>query len=214
MDSDLLIKKLFHYGFSNDSLDLIKNYFFNRQQKVKVKDSFSDLLLNLLGVPQGSVLGPLFFLIFINDLPYFLDSFECKLFADDTTLSMNDINYDNLLKRFNVEILKLKEWCYLNKTDINWTKTEIMFISKKMSINSEGFYRLLKFPSSISIDGNIINVVSSFKLLGITIDNKLNFLKFVGDIRLSINKRLFSIKKLFYLSFKVKLQFYKSFKKL
>ena len=124
---------------------------------------------------------------------------------------MNDINYDNLLKRFNVEILKLKEWCYLNKTDINWTKTEIMFISKKMSINSEGFYRLQKFPSSISIDGNIINVVSSFKLLGITIDNKLNFLKFVGDIRLSINKRLFSIKKLFYLSFIVKLQFFKTF---
>jgi hypothetical protein len=66
VDSDLLIKKLCHYGFSNESLDLIKNYFFNRQPKVKIKASFSDLLLNLFGVPEGSVLGRLFFIIFIN----------------------------------------------------------------------------------------------------------------------------------------------------
>jgi len=76
---------LFHYGFSNVS-DLIKNYFFNRQQKIKIKDTFSDLLLNLLGVPQGSVQGPLFFKIFINDLAFLLKYLMAKLFADDTTL--------------------------------------------------------------------------------------------------------------------------------
>ena len=100
VDSDLLIKKLFHYGFSNDSLDLIKNYFFNRRQKVKVKDSFSDLLLNLLGVPQGSVLGPLFFIIFINDLAFLLKDLMTKLFADDTTLIDTHDNMDILITKF------------------------------------------------------------------------------------------------------------------
>ena len=67
-------------------MDLIKNYFFNRQQKLKIKDSFSDLLLNLLGIPQVSLLGPLFSIIFINDLAFLLKDLLAKLFADDTTL--------------------------------------------------------------------------------------------------------------------------------
>jgi len=82
----------------------IKNYFFNRQQKVKkFKDSFSDLLLNLLGVPQGSVLGPLFFIIFINDL---LKDLMTKLFADDTTLIDTHDNMDILITKFK------KNWRY------------------------------------------------------------------------------------------------------
>ena len=100
VDSNLLIKKLFHYGFSNEALDLIKNYFYNRKQKVKIKDTFSDLLLNLLGVPQGSVLGPLFFIIFINDLAFLLKDLMAKLFADDTTLIDPHENMDVLINKF------------------------------------------------------------------------------------------------------------------
>jgi hypothetical protein len=211
VDSRILIKKLSFYGFDDASLNLILDYFSDRKLTTKYNNVSSELKDIKHGVPQGSVLGPLFFLIFINDLPFFLDSFNCKLFADDTTLSMSDKNYDGVMSRFNSAILKIKEWCKFNKTDINWSKTEIMFVGKKMAYNSEGLYRLQEFPSTIAIDGKIVKVVDSFKLLGITIDKKLNFLKYVGDIRLAVNKRLFSIKKLFYLSFNVKLQFFKTF---
>ena len=98
VDSNLLIEKLFHYGFSNKALDLIKNYFFNRQQKVKIKDTFSDLLLNLLGVPQGSVLGPLFLAFLLKDL---MD----KLFADDTTLIDTHDNMDILITKFKKKLI-------------------------------------------------------------------------------------------------------------
>ena len=89
-----------------------------------------------------------------------------------------------------------------NRIDINWSKTKLMFISSKRNTD---------FPTYIEIDGNSIEVVDKFKLLGVTINNRLNFVHYVHELRNSINKRIHSIKRLFYLSHKVKLQFFKSF---
>ena len=166
VDSNLLIKKLFHYGFSNEALDLIKNYFYNRKQKVKIKDTFSDLLLNLLGVPQGSVLGPLFFIIFINDLAFLLKDLMAKLFADDTTLIDTHENMDVLITKFKKKLEVLINWCKYNKLDINWSKTDFMFVTSKR----------IKAPKVIEITTGVsVKVVEKFKLLGVTIDSKFKF---------------------------------------
>ena len=85
MDSRKLLLKLLHYGFDNSALKLIGNYFQDRYQTVKFDKKITPLMSIKLGVPQDSVLGPLFFLIFINDLAYEMKT-ECKMFADDTTL--------------------------------------------------------------------------------------------------------------------------------
>jgi len=83
VDSNLLLAKLFHYGFDTASLLLIADYFKNRQQKTKIGNISSNSSEILLGVPQGSILGPLFFLIFINDLLNYLVDVSAKLFADE-----------------------------------------------------------------------------------------------------------------------------------
>jgi len=84
--SQILLHKLSFYGFHGIPLDLIKSYLSNRTQYVDLNDSISDTLPITCGVPQGSTLGPLFFIIYVNDLPNNTDSFKIIIYADDTTL--------------------------------------------------------------------------------------------------------------------------------
>jgi hypothetical protein len=88
VNSNFLLMKLYSYGFSCDSIKLISNYFFDRKQMVKYKGNFSSAAPILLGVPHGSILGPLCYLIFINNLVFdYIENENIELFAVDTTTS-------------------------------------------------------------------------------------------------------------------------------
>ena len=163
----------------------------------------------LLGVPQGSILGPLFFLLIINDLAYMIE-LMCKLFADDTTLGDVDKDLNVLIKRFVNKLKYFLEWCEFNALDVNWDKTFFMFVTNKR----------VKLPNEIFVNTKIVNgkivetkvrVVSSFKLLGVTIDNKLNFSEHCSNIKRIVNRKLYSIKRLFFLCTSVKIHFFKRF---
>jgi hypothetical protein len=163
----------------------------------------------LLGVPQGSVLGPLFFLLMINDLAYMIE-LMCKLFADDTTLGDCDKDLNSLITRFVKKLRFFLEWCEFNTLDVNWDKTFFMFVTNKR----------VKLPNEILVNTKIVenkivetkvSVVSSFKLLGVTLDNKLTFSEHCSNIKRIINRKLYSIKRLFFLCTSVKIHFFKTF---
>ena len=123
----ILLKKLNYYGFTNSSLDLLSSYLSNRYQAVYLNGSMSEYSLLRYGVPQGSILGPVLFIIYINDPPFFLrhECLETYLFADDLALNIitdkNDTLISGAVENFTE---KVNSWCNANNLTINRNKTE------------------------------------------------------------------------------------------
>ena len=149
---DILLQKLYHYGVRGKAFSLLKSYLSGRMQRTKVKNAISELAPVLWGVPQGSVLGPLLFLIFINDLPS--ASALCSwLFADDTALAMSSSNIHELQARFNCEVNKVHDWLLANRLSVHYTdKTKFMLIqgptTKGRNSKSENFELFMGGPQN------------------------------------------------------------------
>jgi hypothetical protein len=209
----LLSRKLFHYGFSNNALKLLENYFESRSQITKINNTLSNAMPIELGVPQGSILGPLLFLIFINDMSLSTD-FHTILFADDTTLYDSDSDLSVLKRKFNRKFQVIHEWITLNQMSLNWSKTKIMFLTKKRVEIPEANDTVLFFPGNLKKFGFLyqsIDVVSEFKLLGIMLDNSLSFTGYLKQLKKNVTSKLFSIHRIFFLSFSIRIQFFKTF---
>jgi hypothetical protein len=220
VNPELLLLKLFHYGFDNMSIHLLKDYFQNRTQKIRLGSCFSEFRELKLGVPQGSILGPLLFLIFINDLSFISTNanFENEMFADDTTLHLNDKNLDHLISKFQDKFKIITDFIDHNQLIINFSKTNVMFFTNKS----------VSLPDKVCINGNSVDVVDSVlmetdcndinldvvdevKLLGIQVDNKLNFKHHFDVLCKKVNTKLYCIKRLKYLPHNVKVLFFKAF---
>ena len=166
---NILLTKLNNYGNQGVAYTLIRSYLDNRQQFVSINQSQSNLKPIRVGVPQGLSLGPMFFLIYINDLHNSLES-EPRLFADDTCLLVKGSNSEQLEINLNTELHHLHLWCSVNKLSVNPAKTNIVIIPPKR----------IKMPishSNISSYETPVNIVSCAKYLGVIIDHELNFLE-------------------------------------
>ena len=163
LDHDLLLAKLDAYGFGRNALILICNYLSDRRQRVKVNGTFSTWCYSKIGVPQGSVLVPLLFNIFINDIFYLVNDTEVCNYADDTTLYVGDKNLRTVLSKLEKDTLLLSDWFSDNFMKLNEDKSHLLIFGTK----SDGM--------TLSIAASQISESESEKLLGVTIDSKLNF---------------------------------------
>ena len=133
LNHELLIAKLNAYGFSRSALLFIHSYLTDRKQRVKVNGSFSTWTETVLGVPQGSVLGPLLFNIYLNDLFMFMEETEICNYADDTTIYACGPNIENVIMHLENDALKINEWFPNNGMKLNEDKCHLMIFGAKRS---------------------------------------------------------------------------------
>ena len=170
VDHQILLRKLELYGIKGEALTLLKSYLTDRNQKCQIKNSFSTERLIKCGVPQGSILGPLFFLLYINDLPQCLNKTKPRLFADDTNLTASGDSITDLETAVNSDLENLRKWLIANKLSLNVAKTEFMLIGSKTMIKKNSDSRL-----NIFIENKQIKQVSECKTLGVIVDRHLSW---------------------------------------
>ena len=175
---ELLVAKLNVYGFSNEALKLILSYLRNRKQRVKVNTTFSSWVDLICGVPQGSVLGPILFNIFLNDLFFFLNDINICNFADDTTPFVCDLSLTEVVNKLEANSEIAVKWFKDNCMKLNSDKCHLLM----------GGYKHEHIWAQI--DKDKIWESNEVKLLGVTIDNNLKFDSHINKICVKANQKL------------------------
>ena len=162
----VLIDKLNHYGIRGTANKWFKSYLKNRKQYVSVNGIDSQSITILHGVPQGSVLGPLLFLIYINDLHSAIKFSSVYHFADDTNLLNISNNIKRTQKQVNIDLKSLYKWLLANKISLNCSKTELMIFQKVRQKSN--------FNLKIKLNGLKLYPSESIKYLGVYLDSSLS----------------------------------------
>ena len=174
VDHSILLAKLYEYGIRGPAYLWFKSYLTNRKQYVSCNGNSSILSDISFGVPQGSILGPLLFIIYINDLPKTNPFFKFTLFADDSTLTcaMDSSDSEVIARTVETHLIPINNWLQSNKLAVNHSKTNFINFS----------YRKLCNIRPINFGTNTITETKCTKFLGITLDNKLKFDKHIDII--------------------------------
>ena len=177
----ILLRKLERYGVRGVALQFISSYLKDRKQAVSIRNKFSYTKISNISVPQGSVLGPLLFLVYINEIPSISHLFTPTMFADDCTLTMIGSNLDNLISECNSELATFKSWSDANRLTINVSKTNCLLISNVFSNT---------LPESLILNDQEIDVVKCVKFLGVFIDSNLKFDEHISYICGKVSKSI------------------------
>ena len=202
----ILLKKLKTLGINGTTLNWFISYLSNRTQQVDIKGTLSDSRSLDISVLQGTILGPILFLCFINDLPLSTDLLSF-LFADDTSCIASDSNLENLIQHVNIELQKLANWFRSNKMAVNISKTKyIIFHRKGQKINLNGCEVLFNEneigkdvdPTKITPlerihDNHPTKECKTYKLLGVHLDESLSFKPHIDITCNKISKSLYCI---------------------
>ena len=188
VDRQTLLDKLEMMGFRGLTLEIIKSYLSNRQQRVIGEDTTSaeviasEWQLIKKGLPQGSLMGCILYILYCNDLPC-VCSYDLGMYADDTSVIIQTSDTNEMIEEISVSMQQLSTWFNQNNLKLNIEKTKIV----QFSLKSEQEFQII-------YDTNTLASVQSSKFLGVTIDTKLNWKQHVDDLRAKISVFIYALR--------------------
>jgi hypothetical protein len=192
VNHEILLNKLEYYGIRGTALKWFKSYLSDRMQCTEIGDTQSKLNYIKHGVPQGSILGPLLFLLYINDIVMSSPVFKFILFADDTSLFYSHKNKHDAINILNSELAKISQWLAANKLSLNVSKSKLLVFSNKKLDKSTTINQNISDADAdvfkLSLNGESLNEVEWAKYLGVLIDNKISWKNQINAIKLKLAK--------------------------
>lgn len=184
----ILLSKLEYYGIKNRALDLLSSYLSDRVQRVDINGTKSNGSLVKMGVPQGSILGPFLFLIYINDLPCFVNNFcDIVMFADDTSLIFKTDRRKDNYDEVSVALSQVMNWFSTNNLQLNSKKTKCV----KFTLPNVHDHETI-----INIDGDPLQVINKTVFLGVTVDSKLQWGPHITALAGRLSSAAYAIRKI------------------
>ena len=190
IDHDILLYKLSYYGIRGTSLQWFRSYLSNRSQYVSINGTgINSNSRNLsYGVPQGSILGPLLFLIYINDFTKSSEELSFILFADDSNIFFSHSNLNYLVNKVNIELKYVANWLNVIKLSLNIAKTNFMLFSNSA----------IEIPCEVKIHNSVIKKTDCCKFLGLFIDSGLKWNNHIDHLCKIISRNIGVINKIKY----------------
>ena len=189
INHSILIKKLEYLGIKGNLLLWITNYLHDRTQKTFANGSLSEALPITCGVPQGSILGPLFFIAYINDIKHFLNDSEFGLYADDTVLFSHAKDKIVLQNKLQAKLDLFCEWSRMNALTINILKTKYMIFGTRAKLKKAK-------DIVLSVGGQTLHQVPSFRYLGVTLDSVLSYSNHISTVLNSVSHKAYILSKI------------------
>ena len=176
---EILLKKLFYYGMRGTELEWFKSYFSDRQQSVKVSNTKSSFLPINISIPQGSTLGPLLFILYINDIINVSNKLKMYLYADDSVILMSGKDINNIICLMNEELENINKWFRVNRLTINSKKSNyIIFNKNKRIMNNQ----------PLIINGREIERVKECRFLGVLLNESFNWKSHINYLVSKLSK--------------------------
>ena len=191
IDHNILLYKLEYYGFRGIVLEWFKNYLSNRKQYVSYNSSDSQLKDIVCGVPQGSILGPLLFILYVNDITSTSKILDFLLFADDTTILYSHNDIDSQISVVNTELKEVGNWFKANKLSVNASKTNYMMLGTPHMTSVK-----IKQDLNVILDDSILDRVKHTKFLGVLIDENFTWKCHIDCVSKTLSRNIGIMNKL------------------
>ena len=190
VDHEILLSKFEMYGFQRKALNLLRCYLTHRTQSCQLASILSVEKEIICGIPQGSILGPLLFIMYINDLPSCLERTTPRMFADDTNLTAVGRTISEAEERASVDMRNVQKWLCANKLSLNIAKTEYVLIGTRHKISN------IDTHQGVKINNQLIKKVKNTKALGVELDENLSWEKHINHISSKISSGIGAIRKM------------------